>query len=448
PVVPWLAWWAVESKAIPDAERLTGFFSKPENRKSAAVRANVGRLVRRYAADGTKTGYTAAHKLLTSVTEAVRNSLLEDLDRGLAERSVGLPDVGQGGLFETLAPPGREPAKPARKFDPLTPELCEFIGRAWEDLPADTVRVRLAMRAEIATAREFVHAELASAKSRRSIVLDRLAILQELGDAGCVPVVLPLLASTDADVQKSALTVLAHVGGAEVGEGILKAYPAMPAALRSQAREALFGRKEWAKGFLATVDAGMVKPADVPVEQVRRLALLGDKDIDAAVRKHWGSVKPGNPEEKLAEVRRFANDLRAGPGDAVRGKTLFTKHCGACHKLFGEGGAVGPDLTNTSRADTAWLLASTVDPSALVRAQYVQFAVRTADGLTLAGVIAEQDGASVTLADAKGERTRVPRDRVESLRELSTSLMPEKLLDPLTPQQRRDLFKYLQQPGK
>ncbi|HUR53934.1 MAG TPA: PVC-type heme-binding CxxCH protein, partial [Gemmataceae bacterium] len=130
PVVPWLLWWAIESKAIPDAERLTGFCSKPENRKSAAVRANLGRLVRRYAADGTKTGYTAAHKLLTA---ALRNSLLEDLDRGLAERSVGLPDVGQGGLFETFAPPGREPAKPARKFDPLTPELCEFIGRAWED---------------------------------------------------------------------------------------------------------------------------------------------------------------------------------------------------------------------------------------------------------------------------------------------------------------------------
>jgi hypothetical protein len=28
---------------------------------------------------------------------------------------------------------------------------------------------------------------------------------------------------------------------------------------------------------------------------------------------------------------------------------------------------------------------------------------------------------------------------------LPTSLMPEKLLDPLTPQERRDLFRYLQQ---
>src|SRR5207249_9639843 len=170
-------------------------------------------------------------------------------------------------------------------------------------------------------------------------------------------------------------------------------------ALKPRAREILFGRKEWARAFLALVDAGKVPPADVPVEQVRLLALLGDKDIDAAVRKHWGSVKPGTPEEKLAEVRRFTTDLRAGAGDAASGKALFAKHCGTCHTFFGEGGAVGPDLTNTSRADTAWLLASIVDPSAVVRAQYVQYALRTADGLVRTGIIAEQDGASVTLVD-------------------------------------------------
>ncbi len=73
-----------------------------------------------------------------------------------------------------------------------------------------------------------------------------------------------------------------------------------------------------------------------------------------------------------------------------------------------------------------------------------QYAVRTTDEVVRTGIIAEQDGASVTLVDAKGEKTRVPRDRIESLRELPTSLMPEKLLDALTPQERRDLFRYLQ----
>jgi putative membrane-bound dehydrogenase-like protein len=446
PVIPWLLWWAVESKAMPDRERLTAFFASAENRKGKAVRANLGRLVRRYAADGTKAGYAAAHKLLSALPFAEIPTVLGDLDRGLAERAVGLPTVGQGGLFDNLAAPGTERPKP-RKFDPLTTELREFIGRAWEDFPDVTVRIRLAFRADIPTAREFVNAELANVRTPRAVLVDRLAVLEELGDAGCVPVVLPLLASADAEVQRRALAVLARVGGTGVGDAVVKAYPRMPAALRPRAREALFGRVEWAKAFLALVDAKKVPPAEIPVEQVRLLALLGDREIDAAVRKHWGNVKPGTPEEKLAEVRRFSNDLRAGTGDATRGKAIFAKHCGACHKLFGEGGAIGPDLTNTSRADTAWLLASVVDPNAVVKAQYVPVAVRTTADVVLTGLVAEQDGASLTLIDAKGEKTRVPRDRIDSVRELPTSIMPEKLLDSLTPQERRDLFRYLQQPA-
>jgi len=355
--------------------------------------------------------------------------------------------VGQGGLFDALAAPGREPAPP-RKFDPLTPDLAEFIRAAWADAPGDAVRTRLALRAGVTAARDRVHADVSDPNTPTATRLARLAVLEELGDAGCLPAVLPLLTSRDADVQAASLAVLSRVGRAESGAAVVRAYPALPAALKPRARAALFGRAEWAKGFLALIDAGTVAAADVPVEQVRLLALLGDASIDATVRKHWGRVTPGTAEEKLAEVRRFSNDLRAGPGDAARGKVLFTQHCGACHKLFGEGGTVGPDLTNTSRADTAWLLTSIVDPGAVVRAQYVPVAVRTDDGVVRTGIVAEQDGASLTLVDAKGERTRVPRERVESVRDLTTSLMPEKLLDALTPQERRDLFRYLQQPGR
>jgi putative heme-binding domain-containing protein len=81
----------------------------------------------------------------------------------------------------------------------------------------------------------------------------------------------------------------------------------------------------------------------------------------------------------------------------------------------------------------------------VIRAQYVPVAIRTTDEVVRTGIVAEQDGASVTLVDAKGEKTRIARDRIESLRDLPTSLMPEKLLDALTPQERRDLFRYLQQ---
>src|SRR5262249_3663475 len=360
--------------------------------------------------------------------------------------AVRRPPAGGGGWCDAPAARGRAPRKPG-KCGPATKELKELTPRSGQQPGTSDPPPRLDIRAGNGWARRQLHADLADPNTPRQLLVERLAVLEELGDTTDVPVVLPHLTSSDAEVQRRALAILGRVGGPGVGQAILKTYPAMPAATKPRARVILFGRKEWAKAFLALVDAGKVTPADVPVEEVRLLVLLGDPVIDAAVRKHWGSIKPGTPEEKLAEVQRFTNDLRAGSGDAAKGKVLFAKHCGTCHKLFGEGGTVGPDLTNTSRADTAWLLASIVDPSAVVRAQYAQYALHTTDGVVRTGIIAEQDGASVTLVDAKGEKTRVLRDRVESLRELPTSLMPEKLLDGLTPQELRDLFAYLQQPA-
>jgi putative heme-binding domain-containing protein len=60
------------------------------------------------------------------------------------------------------------------------------------------------------------------------------------------------------------------------------------------------------------------------------------------------------------------------------------------------------------------------------------------------GVLAEQDAAAVTILDANNQRTKIRRSEIDDLREADMSLMPERLLDKLTPQELRDLFAYLQ----
>jgi putative heme-binding domain-containing protein len=66
------------------------------------------------------------------------------------------------------------------------------------------------------------------------------------------------------------------------------------------------------------------------------------------------------------------------------------------------------------------------------------------DGRSLTGLIAQQDGNELTLVVGKGERTTISRDKIVSMRESAVSIMPEGLLHPLSPQERRDLFAYLQ----
>ena len=94
------------------------------------------------------------------------------------------------------------------------------------------------------------------------------------------------------------------------------------------------------------------------------------------------------------------------------------------------------------------LLANIVDPGALIRAPHLQYAVVTVGGRVVTGVVAAQDNASLTILDAQNRRTTLPRDQIDELRELPASIMPDNLLKALSPQEVRDLFRYLQGPPR
>ncbi|HAW26880.1 MAG TPA: dehydrogenase, partial [Planctomycetaceae bacterium] len=124
------------------------------------------------------------------------------------------------------------------------------------------------------------------------------------------------------------------------------------------------------------------------------------------------------------------------------------KQCAPCHKLFDSGKTIGPDLTKANRQDQSFLLVSIVDPNTQIRKEYLNYVLVTVDGRVLNGLLVEETPASVTLLNAKNERTTVSREDIEELKASSVSLMPEDLLKKLTPQQVRDLFHYLQNSQK
>ncbi|MBL8851561.1 MAG: c-type cytochrome, partial [Planctomycetaceae bacterium] len=204
------------------------------------------------------------------------------------------------------------------------------------------------------------------------------------------------------------------------------------------------GRSASARAWLETVDRGEIKPEVTPVDQIRRVALLNDPDLDALVKKHWGNLAAASPEEKLAEVRRLNNDVRAAAGDAAAGKLLFTKNCATCHQLYGEGQKVGPDLTTANRQDRDFLLVSMVDPSSVVRKEYVSMVIATTSGRVVTGLPVDRSGGVITLVDSKGEKTTVPEAEIDTFEESTVSLMPDNLYRQFKPQELRDLFAYLQ----
>src|SRR5437867_8772783 len=178
----------------------------------------------------------------------------------------------------------------------------------------------------------------------------------------------------------------------------------------------------------------MFAASEIPLEELPKVSLLRDRQLDDLVRKHWGNITGGTPEEKLADVRRFNNDLRAFSGEPTRGHEIFKKTCAICHRLFDEGAQIGPDLTHVNRKDRDYLLVNIVDPSAVIRKEFLNYNLETTDGRFLTGLIAEQSADRVTILAANNERATVARDQIKTLQESPVSLMPENLLNGLKPQ--------------
>jgi putative heme-binding domain-containing protein len=144
----------------------------------------------------------------------------------------------------------------------------------------------------------------------------------------------------------------------------------------------------------------------------------------------------------------LAELVKSGKGDEKAGKLVFTNTCAKCHKLFNEGGAVGPDLTGYERDNLGYWIENIVDPSASIRDEYLAFVVDTKDGRSLTGIIAAQDKGTVTLKLPDGQSVRLAREQIEELRASPISIMPEDVLKDLKDVQLRDLFAYLMSKAK
>jgi putative heme-binding domain-containing protein len=142
-------------------------------------------------------------------------------------------------------------------------------------------------------------------------------------------------------------------------------------------------------------------------------------------------------------IHQLAGVIRGGTGDPYQGRTLFQNTCSACHRLFGQGGQIGPDLTVHDRTDLESMLLATVNPNAEIREGFENYAVETRDGRSLTGFLMEQDERTIVLRGLDNQNLTLPRADLAELKPAGISLMPEGLLDALTEQQIRDLFAYL-----
>jgi putative heme-binding domain-containing protein len=149
------------------------------------------------------------------------------------------------------------------------------------------------------------------------------------------------------------------------------------------------------------------------------------------------------------DPKAYAEFAKKNAGDAGRGRSLFSDPkgvaCIKCHKVNGEGGEVGPDLTGVGlKYARDHFIESILYPSKKILDGYKQTMVLTKAGVVVAGRSLGDTAEELTLLDAEGKRHAIRKADIDQRREAELSLMPEGLNTGLSLQDFADIVSYLE----
>jgi putative membrane-bound dehydrogenase-like protein len=242
------------------------------------------------------------------------------------------------------------------------------------------------------------------------------------------PAVLAAIAPTLADPGASEalkgrlITTLGDNPGSDVDAVLVSALARTNSTLLF---DQILKRPESSQALLAAIKSGSVTAAKLGPANVARLRTHPNRQVAQHATALFDTLSPA-ARAKGDIIAALAAEVEK-PGDAANGKLLFTGACSSCHKLGDLGKSeAGPPLNGIGAHGRAELLGQIIDPNREVDPSYWQWNVTTRNGQTLAGVIASENAATLTLRSAAGD-VEIKKEEIATRENTRRSLMPEGL---------------------
>jgi putative heme-binding domain-containing protein len=269
--------------------------------------------------------------------------------------------------------------------------------------------------------------------------------LSEARSSGLRERLKPLL--TDRDLGRDAIVALGMTGQNEVWDDLLEVFPRLQTPGRRAAIETFAANRDGMIRLVDAIEKGSVARGEVPAATLRQLHWSGDQALQGRLEALWPGMQWLTEEgrQRMAALDNELTELSVAEGRATLGRALWNKHCASCHKLFGEGGAIGPELTGAQRGNIRYWIENIADPSTSVADRFRVSLFLLRDGRIVTGVPLQEDS-QVILVQTPTEQTRILKEDLEERRASAKSLMPDGLMDLMTAEERRDLMKYLMSP--
>jgi putative heme-binding domain-containing protein len=183
-----------------------------------------------------------------------------------------------------------------------------------------------------------------------------------------------------------------------------------------------------------------LEPTETPLEQPAAV-------VRAFVRK-W----------QVADLTGALAELDKGRSHDAGRKLFLSLACSTCHQIRGEGGKVGPDLTEVSKKlaegklTRAGLLTEMIEPSKVIAEQFRTQIILTDRGTLASGVVVFENDQLVRIVanplDKESKPQEIAKQHIEERTASATSIMPEGLLNTLTRDEILDLLSYIVTAGE
>jgi putative membrane-bound dehydrogenase-like protein len=315
----------------------------------------------------------------------------------------------------------------------LVRALSDGLERAGSSLPVESGRVK-----------EILVAAKRTAVDTQALATIRVQAVQVLGittfDKSSDTLLSLLDLQQSQPVQLAALSTLARFNDSAIGTELTKRWESLTPRLRSEAVTVLLARADRATALLKAIEAGRIRPSVLTTAQIKFVRGHSNKSVRELAAKVL-SAQSASTRQQVINSFLPAIDLK---GDAVHGKKIYDDRCISCHRLGGEGHALGPDLVTVKNSGKEKMLVNILDPNREVRPDYISYVLETKEDDSFIGIVVNETATTVTIRQAYGKENVINRSTIKRMQSQGQSLMPEGLEAGLKPEDLADLIEYIE----
>jgi putative membrane-bound dehydrogenase-like protein len=244
----------------------------------------------------------------------------------------------------------------------------------------------------------------------------------------------------EAPLRIDAIRAIAAFDDDGLGKLLVSRFSSLDNAEKAEAAQTFAARGRYGRMLTEALAANTIAKRDIPPYVARQLRRV----VGVRFAEVWGPLEPNTTEDRAyARYRGVLNDNAMAGANPVTGRGIFTRTCAPCHRMYGEGGVIGPDLTGSNRANLEYLLSNVLNPNGEIQDAYKVVVVTTRDGRTFSGNLVAENDRQLTLRVVGRDPIAINKADIQSRETTPTSMMPTGLFDALSDREVVDLVAYL-----